>query len=80
MKDNKRHMTMKDIAEALGISTATVSRALSNSESISKKRRLEIQKYAEEHNFLPNAIAESLRNNRVAPTKIWGRKLPDRNG
>ena len=76
MKDNKRHMTMKDIAEALGISTATVSRALSNSESISKKRRLEIQKYAEEHNFLPNARAESLRNNRVAPTKIIGVIVP----
>lgn len=76
MKDNKRHMTMKDIARALGISTATVSRALSNNESISEKRRKEIQQYAEEHNFLPNAIAESLRSNRTSPTKVIGVIVP----
>ncbi len=76
MKERKQHMTMKDIAKALGISTATVSRALNNNESISLKRRQEIQQYAEEHNFLPNAIAESLRNNKVAPTKIIGVIVP----
>ena len=76
MKDDKHPMTMKDIARALGISTATVSRALNNNESISEKRRREIQQYAEEHNFLPNAIAESLRNNRVSPTKIIGVIVP----
>ena len=76
MKDRKQHMTMKDIAEVFGISTATVSRALNNNKSISEKRREEIQKYAEEHNFLPNAIAESLRNNKVAPTKIIGVIVP----
>ena len=76
MKERKQHMTMKDIARVFGISTATVSRALNNNESISLKRRQEIQKYAEEHNFLPNAIAESLRNNKVAPTKIIGVIIP----
>ena len=70
------HITMKDIAEALGVSIATVSRALNNSSRISEKRRKEIQEYAKEHNFLPNAIAETLRNNKVMPLKIIGVIIP----
>ena len=70
-------ITMKDIATALGVSVATVSRALSNSSSISVKRREEIQKYARKHNFVPNVIAESLRNTKVKPVKLIGIILPE---
>ncbi|HRN16467.1 MAG TPA: helix-turn-helix domain-containing protein, partial [Xylanibacter oryzae] len=54
-------LTMKDIAKEFGISVATVSRALQNSSRISIERREQIQKYAREHNFSPNMLAESLR-------------------
>jgi LacI family transcriptional regulator/LacI family repressor for deo operon, udp, cdd, tsx, nupC, and nupG len=55
MKENTP-MTMKDIAEELGISVATVSRALKDSPRISKERRRTIQQFAREHNFYPNVI------------------------
>ena len=70
-------MTMKDIAEALGISVATVSRALSDSPRISDERRRQIQAYAREHNFTPNVLAESLRHSRVKPMKIIGVIVPE---
>lgn len=69
-------ITMKDIAEALGVSVATVSRALKDSPRISAERREVIKKYAREHNFFPNFIAESLRKSRVQPMKIIGVIIP----
>ena len=70
-------MTMKDIARELGISVATVSRALKNSPRISEARRRMIQQYAREHNFYPNAIGEALRHSRVMPSKIIGVIVPE---
>ena len=70
-------MTMKDIARALGISVATVSRALRNSPRISPDRRALIQQYAREHHFVPNAIAESLRYSKVMPMKVIGVIVPE---
>lgn len=67
---------MKDIARELGVSVATVSRALKNSPRISLEKRERIQQYAREHNFMPNIIAESLRNSRVKPQKIIGVIIP----
>lgn len=70
-------LTMKDIARELGVSVATVSRALKDSPRISPERRAAIQQYAREHNFAPNVIAESLRYNRVKPMKIIGVIIPN---
>ena len=70
-------MTMKDIAEALGVSVATVSRALSDSPRISEAQRKRIQQYAREHNFSPNVLAESLRHSKVKPVKIIGVIVPE---
>lgn len=69
-------ITMKDIAEALGVSVATVSRALKDSPHISEERREMIRAYAREHNYIPNLLAESLRSSRVKPLKIIGLILP----
>ena len=68
---------MKDIARELGISVATVSRALKDSPRISEERRKAIQAYAREHNFYPNAIGEALRHSRVMPQKIIGVIVPE---
>lgn len=69
-------ITMKDIAQALGVSVATVSRALKDNPRISKEQREKIQAYAREHHFYPNVIAESLRNTRVKPLKVIGVIVP----
>ncbi len=68
---------MKDIAAQLGVSVATVSRALKNSPNISKKRREMIQQYAREHDYYPNVIAEQLRHSRQKPSQIIGVILPE---
>jgi LacI family transcriptional regulator/LacI family repressor for deo operon, udp, cdd, tsx, nupC, and nupG len=70
-------LTMKDIARELGVSVATVSRALKDSPRISQERRTLIQEYAREHNFTPNVIAESLRFARVQPVKVIGVIIPE---
>lgn len=75
--DEPHVLTMKDIARMLGVSVATVSRALKDSPSISKERREAIQKFAREHNYYPNVIAEQLRNSRKSPVKTIGVILPE---
>lgn len=67
---------MKDIARELGVSVATVSRALKDSPRISDAQRERIKAYAREHNFYPNVIAESLRLSKVAPQKLIGVIVP----
>lgn len=75
--NDKTPLTMKDIARELGISVATVSRALKDSPRISPERRAAIQQYAREHDFTPNVLAESLRHSRVQPVKLIGVIVPE---
>lgn len=70
-------ITMKDIARELNVSVATVSRALQDSPRISAKQRERIRAYADEHNFSPNIIAESLRHSKVRPSKVIGVIIPE---
>lgn len=73
---DKAPITMKDIARELGVSVATVSRALKNNGRISQEQRDRIQAYAYHHRFMPNAVAESLRKSRVMRPKIIGVIVP----
>ncbi len=75
--EKKNQTTMKDIAKELGVSVATVSRALNDSPTISKAQRERIQKYANEHNFIVNDIAKDLRNSHRHPIKIIGVIIPE---
>ena len=68
-------ITMKDIARDLGVSIATVSRALKDSPRISEEKREQIKQYARDHNFYPNVLAEQLRKSRIQP-KIIGVIIP----
>ena len=75
--NGKTPLTMKDIARELGISVATVSRALKDSPRISPERRAAIQQYAREHDFTPNVLAESLRHSKIHPIKLIGVIIPE---
>ena len=68
---------MKDIAQELGVSVATVSRALQDSPRISEERRRIIQDYAREHNFYPNVMGEALRHARMMPSRVIGVIVPE---
>lgn len=74
MTDKHIPLTMKDIARELGVSVATVSRALKDSPRISETRREEIKSYARSVGFSPNLMAESLRNRSVM--KVIGVIIP----
>ena len=54
--------TIKDIAKKVGVSTSTVSRALTGRATISEETRRRISQAVEELNYHPNAIARNLAN------------------
>lgn len=71
----KQHRTsLKDLAQQLNVSIATVSRALRNSHEVGEEMRQRVQKLAKELNYRPNPFAQSLR--KEAP-HIIGVVVPD---
>ena len=64
MKPNKE-ITIYDIAQKLGVSPSTVSRALKDHHSIGKKTKKAVKSLAEELEYKPNTAAASLRNNKT---------------
>ncbi|TDQ33260.1 LacI family DNA-binding transcriptional regulator [Zeaxanthinibacter enoshimensis] len=70
----KRKITLKHIARELDVSISTVSKALKNSEEISRETKEKIQAFAKLYNYKPNNIAISLKNKR---TKNIGVIIPD---
>ncbi len=70
----KQKITLKHIAKELDVSISTVSKALKNSEEISRDTKERIQAFAKLYNYKPNNIAISLKNKR---TKNIGVIIPD---
>ena len=58
----KRKITLKHIARELEVSISTVSKALKNSDEISRDTKDKIQAFAKLYNYKPNNIAISLKN------------------
>jgi len=74
MISRQRHTSLKDLAEELGVSIATVSRALRNSNEVSLETRERVSKLAKAKNYRPNPFAQSLRKD--AP-RIIGVVVPN---
>ncbi len=70
----QRRTSLKDLAQRLGVSIATVSRALRNSHEVGDEMKQRIQALAKEMNYRPNPFAQSLR--KEAP-RIIGVVLPN---
>jgi len=60
-----KHITIYDVAQELGVSTTTVSRALTDHHSIGKETIKRVKRKAKEMGYVPNAIASSLRKKRT---------------
>ncbi len=69
----KNNITIHDIARMLGISSSTVSRALSGNPRISLKTREAVANLAHEKGYHPNVMASSLRRGK---TKTVGLIIP----
>lgn len=55
-----KNLTITDVAEALGVSKTTVSRAISGKGRIGEATRHRVLEYIETHDYKPNVIAKSL--------------------
>lgn len=55
-----KNITITDVAEALGVSKTTVSRAISGKGRIGEETKQRVLAYIEENNYTPNVIAKSL--------------------
>ena len=66
--------TIEDIAEIVGCSVGTVSRAINNRKGVSEKTRQHIFRVMEEVGYQPNAVAQSLTKQR---TNTIGVLIPD---
>ncbi len=69
-----KETTLKEIAEALGISITTVSKALKNYPDVSEKTRKAVLALAEELNYTPNSFAVNLR---TKESKTIGLIIPE---
>ena len=57
----QRRTSLKDLAAQLGVSIATVSRALRNSHEVGEEMTKKVKNLAKELNYRPNPFAQSLR-------------------
>ncbi len=56
----KNETTLKSIANELGVSVSTISRALNNKSIVNEKTRKKVLELAEKYSYVPNEIARSL--------------------
>ena len=61
MAANKHRTSLKDLAQELGVSIATVSRALRSSPEIGQDMQTKVKELAKRLNYRPNPFAQSLR-------------------
>lgn len=64
-QEENKTLTIADIADALGVSKTTVSRAISGKGRIGSETRERVLKYIDAHNYTPNVIAKSLAQNKT---------------
>ncbi|MBO5246524.1 MAG: LacI family DNA-binding transcriptional regulator [Eubacterium sp.] len=59
-ESEKKNLTIADVADALGVSKTTVSRAISGKGRIGEQTRMRVMEYIQEHDYQPNVIAKGL--------------------
>lgn len=65
LEKHTNKQTIGDIADALGVSKTTVSRAISGKGRIGNETRKKILHYIEEHNYTPNKVAQGLASSKT---------------
>ncbi|MDT0678360.1 LacI family DNA-binding transcriptional regulator [Autumnicola musiva] len=70
----EQKVTLKELARLLNLSVSTVSKALNDSSEISAQTRSRVKQLALLNNYVPNGMAQSLKNNK---TKTIGVVIPN---
>ena len=70
MAKSNRPVTLEDIAREAGVSTGTVSRALSGGTLVNKVTRERIQALAASRNYKPNLLARNLRTRKTGAIAV----------
>jgi DNA-binding LacI/PurR family transcriptional regulator len=70
----RKRLTLKDVANVLSVTPATISKALRDSSDISFETKEQVKKLCNELGYRPNLLARSLINNR---SRILGVLVPD---
>ncbi len=70
----RKKVTIRDIAERVGVSPSTVSRALSNAPGVGEELRVRIKNVAKDMGYIPNMVAKTLRK---STSKTVGLIIPD---
>ncbi|MPR64300.1 LacI family DNA-binding transcriptional regulator [Ochrobactrum intermedium] len=73
MKSDGEKTGIRVVAKLSGVSTATVSRALNNPQSVSEDLRIKIQRVIDETGYVPHGMARALSSNR---TRTIGAIIP----
>ncbi|WP_188824379.1 LacI family DNA-binding transcriptional regulator [Brucella endophytica] len=73
MSSEKEKTGIREVARLSGVSTATVSRALNNPQSVSEELRARIQSVIEQTGYMPHGMARALSSNR---TRTIGAIIP----
>ncbi|MFO7658565.1 MAG: LacI family DNA-binding transcriptional regulator [Bacteroidales bacterium] len=69
-------VSLFEVAEKAGVSSATVSRVINNSPNVNPETRLRVQQVIKELKYTPNRVAKRLRN-RNASNNLLGVLIPD---
>ena len=67
---------LNQVAEAAGVSIATVSRVINNNPNVNPKTRIKVQQVIKDLKYTPNRVAKRLRN-RNASSNLLGVLVPD---
>ncbi len=69
---NKKKITIRDVAQAAGVSTQTVSRVINNRPDVSSETRARVQQVIESLGYNPNILARSLSRGRSNTIGVVG--------
>ncbi|WHH58066.1 LacI family DNA-binding transcriptional regulator [Petroclostridium sp. X23] len=58
-----KKMTIREVAQLAGVSTATISRVLNEPDKVSKEVKEKVEKVIEEYNYVPNQLAQKFTTN-----------------
>lgn len=68
-------VTIKDIAEAAGVSISTVSRVLTSSQTVDQEKKERVMKAVREMNYVPNSNARNLRKTQSQTVMVLAKTI-----